>query len=227
MVIIFLRAAIIFITLIVIMRLMGKRQIGEMQPYEFIITMLIAEVACVPMSDVSIPLLYGISSIFAIFILHQFLSYIELGGQFLKRVVNGKPSIIIDTNGVNITELGKNNLDVEDLLGSLRSTGCFSLAQVKYAILEANGKLSVVKNEEFVPASLPILVIQKGKILSRNLKMIGYSDKMLAEKLYDLGIKNQKKVDIFTVDGEGNCYIQERKKKYSVNKISIKKELKW
>ena len=132
MVIIFIRTVIILLILLVVMRLMGKRQIGEMQPYEFIITLLIAEVACVPMSDVSIPLVYGITSLLAIFVLHQIISIFELFGQGFKKFLNGKPSIVIDSLGVNHKELKKNNMDVEDLIEALRETGCFSLDEAKF-----------------------------------------------------------------------------------------------
>ena len=93
MLIIFIRAIIIFVTLVVIMRLMGKRQIGEMQPFEFIITLLIAELACVPMTDVSIPLVYGVVSIIAVFILHQILTILEQSSQRFKSVIDGKPAV--------------------------------------------------------------------------------------------------------------------------------------
>ena len=84
MVVTFIRTLIIFITLVAVMRLMGKRQIGEMQPFEFIVTLIIADLACVPMADVSIPLTYGIVAILTLFILHQLLSFLEQGGDFLK-----------------------------------------------------------------------------------------------------------------------------------------------
>ena len=123
MLVIFLRAVILYIALLVVMRLMGKRQIGEMQPFEFIITLLIAELACVPMTDVSIPLSYGLVSVLAVFILHQLMSLIEKCGPTVKFFISGKPSIVITPEGVNISELKKNNMNVEDLAEAMRSQG--------------------------------------------------------------------------------------------------------
>lgn len=96
MVIIFIRSLTTFIVLLIVMRLMGKRQIGEMQPFELVITLLIAELACIPMADISVPLVYGIAAILAVFILHQLLSVIEQSGQFAKRIISGKPSLVLN-----------------------------------------------------------------------------------------------------------------------------------
>ena len=123
------------------MRLMGKRQIGEMQPFELVITLLIAELACIPMSDISVPLIYGIAAILAVFIIHQALSLLDRSGRILKRVISGKPSIVLNKDGVDFVELRKNNMDVEDLIESMRSAGYFSLDDLDYAIFESNGKL--------------------------------------------------------------------------------------
>ena len=208
MAIIFIRTTIILIILLIVMRLMGKRQIGEMQPYEFIITLLIAEVACVPMSDVSIPLLYGIASILAIFILHQIINLVEQFGQMPKRIINGKPSIIIDENGINFKELSKNNMSIDELIESLRGADCFSPHQVNYAILETSGKLSVLKNEQATCDNIPILLINNGTILQYNLKQTPYSLEKINNLIAKIGIKNIKSILIFTLDPDGNFYLQ-------------------
>ena len=100
---------------------MGKRQIGEMQPFEFIVTLIIADLACIPMADVSIPLIYGIVAILALFILHQLLSLLEQCGNIPKRIISGKPSLVINADGVDMKELKRNNLGVDDLIESMRS----------------------------------------------------------------------------------------------------------
>lgn len=107
------------------MRLMGKRQIGEMQPFELVITLLIAELACIPMSDTSIPLLYGIISILTIYFLHQIVCLLDLGFKSMKAVLSGSPSIVLNKQGIDDTQLKKNNLDVSDLIESLRGAGYF------------------------------------------------------------------------------------------------------
>ena len=137
MVIIFIRSSLTFIILLVVMRLMGKRQIGEMQPFELVITLLIAELACIPMSDISVPLVYGIAAILAVFIFHQILSLLEQSSQFLKKAISGKPSLVLNKDGVDFEQLRKNNMDVEDLIESMRSAGYFSLDDLDYAIFES------------------------------------------------------------------------------------------
>lgn len=122
---IFIRTIIIFVTLLVIMRLMGKRQIGEMQPFELVITLLIAELACIPMADTSIPLLYGVIAIVTIYFLHQIVCLFDLAFKPMKALLSGKPSIVLNKDGIDITQLKKNNLDVSDLIESLRGAGYF------------------------------------------------------------------------------------------------------
>ena len=121
MVLVTIRTAIIFIVLLIIMRLMGKRQIGEMQPFELVITLLIAELACIPMADVSIPLLYGIISVVTIFVLHEIMTLLDLKLKPLKSFISGKPSVVVNKNGIDDYQLKRNNLDVSDLIESLRT----------------------------------------------------------------------------------------------------------
>ena len=105
---IFIRTTLVFITLFAIMRLMGKRQIGEMQPYELVITLIIAELACIPMQDNSIPILYGIISILTVYLLHQIVCVLDLSFRGAKTVLSGEPSIVLNKNGIDDTQLKKN-----------------------------------------------------------------------------------------------------------------------
>ena len=123
--IIFVRTVIIFFTLLLLMRMMGKRQIGEMQPYELVITLIISELACIPMGDPSIPLMYGITAIVSIYFLHQLICMLDLHFAPAKAIVRGSPSVVINKNGIDDSQLKKNNLDVSDLIESMRSAGYF------------------------------------------------------------------------------------------------------
>ena len=116
MALIFVRTAIIFITLLNVMRLMGKSQIGEMQPFEFIITLLIAELACIPMADSTIPLLYGVVSIVAMFILHQIVWLLDLWFNQMKAIICCRPSIVITKKGIDDSQQRQHNLDVSALI---------------------------------------------------------------------------------------------------------------
>ncbi len=228
MLIIFIRAIIVFVTLIIIMRLMGKRQIGEMQPFEFIITLLIAELACVPMTDVSIPLIYGIVSIVAVFILHQLLTIFEQLSEGFKGVVDGKPAVVINKRGVDIKELKKNNMDVSDLIESLRGTGNFSLDAVHYAIYESNGKLSVLKNENAEPEEgLPLLLVSEGKIDKKNYSLIKLDEKIFGDFLKQNQIKKVGDIEVMTVSGTGKVYLQLKSQKYKTVNIKLAEGVEW
>lgn len=228
MIVIFLRTLIIFITLIVIMRLMGKRQIGEMQPFEFVVTLIIADLACIPMADVSIPLIYGIVSILALFLLHQLLSLFEQFGNTAKKILSGKPSIVIDKRGVNIYELQKNNLSVDDLIESMRALGYFSLDDLNYAIFESNGKLSPMENKDrsALPSSLPLLVVNKGKLIMENLSKLKSSKQEIIDFL-DTKNCRLKTTEVLTIDGNGRSYLKPKNKTYFICSYALKEGVKW
>lgn len=228
MLIIFLRAIVVFVTLIIVMRLMGKRQIGEMQPFEFIITLLIAELACVPMTDVSIPLVYGVASIIAVFILHQILTVLEQLSDGFKSVVDGKPAIVINKNGVDIKELKKNNMDVSDLIESLRGTGNYSLDSVYYAIFESNGKLSVLKKEKVDDTKeLPVLLVSEGKINKKNYGLLNIDRETFKAFLAKNGAEKLSAVDIMTVSGSGKVYLQLKGQIAKVINMQLNEEKVW
>lgn len=211
-----IRALIIFITLVVVMRLMGKRQIGEMQPFEFVITLIIADLACVPMADVSIPLIYGIVGVLALFVLHQFVSMVEQSSDFFRLAVSGKPSIVIDKNGVNMKELKKNNMGIEELIESMRAMGYFSLDDLDYAIFESNGKLSALEKQNNEGGSgLSIILVKNGKTVGKNLKVIGSNENEIITYLKAEG-ESLKKTEVMTVDGGGRVYYKAKGKKYRI-----------
>ena len=236
MIVIFIRTLIIYVTLVVIMRLMGKRQIGEMQPYEFIVTLIIADLACIPMADVSIPLTYGIAGIFALFILHQILSLLEQSNDFFKKIISGKPSVVINKNGVDLVELKKNNMNVDDLIESMRTLGYFSLDQLNYAIYESNGKLSAFeKNEQSESgsqmekngSSLPLVIVNEGKAVKRNLTLINCEQKTV-EKFIKNANQKMTSTEVMTVDGNGRVYLKCKKQKYQIlNNFPLKEGVSW
>ncbi len=224
----FIRTTIVFLTLVVIMRLMGKRQIGEMQPYEFIVTLIIADLACIPMTDVSIPLIYGISAIIALFLLHQLFSLLEQSGKLAKRLISGKPSLVINKNGVDILELKKNNMGVDDLIESARSQGAFSLAEIDYAIFESNGKLSLIKsqNSNSQESSMPVLLVSDGKLDKQNQRLLALADGEIERFILSHGGK-LKATEVLTIDGNGKCYFKQKKQKYRVLEFNLPTGVSW
>lgn len=226
MVIIFIRTVIIFLTLLVVMRLMGKRQIGEMQPFEFVITLLIAELACIPTADVSIPLLYGLVAIVTLYLMHQAVCLLDLTCKPLKSVLSGSPSIVINKNGIDEKQLKKNDLDVSDLVEALRGAGYFSLDSVDYALYESNGNFSALpKSDAEESTSLPVVIVDEGKFDGKNLALTGKSKDYFRDVLKERGCKNEKQALVLTVDGNGKCYLQKKKQKYEVFSLDWKEAL--
>ncbi len=213
-----IRTIIVFIATLIVMRLMGKRQIGEMQPYELVITLIIADLACIPMADNSIPLLYGIVAILTVYLLHQIICLLDLNFAPAKAVVSGVPSIVLNKDGIDDTQLKKNNLDVSDLVESLRVEGYFALDAVQYALYEAEGTFSALPKPDYaqLQTSLPVILIDEGKFDEKNIALTQKDKGYYLDVLQKLGCKKLKRVLIMTVDGNGKVYFQQKGEKYKV-----------
>ena len=143
-----IRVILIFFILLVVIRMMGKRQIGEMEPFELAITLVIAELACIPMADKSIPLTYGIISILSMYVVHQIIILLSKQNRKIQGVISGTPVIVIDKSGVKYDALKSMNMQMTDLLQAMRAAGYFSVDEIAYAIFETNGQLSVIANPD-------------------------------------------------------------------------------
>lgn len=146
MFIVFIRTAILYILVVLVMRLMGKRQIGELQPYEFVITMMISDLASLPMQDTRLPLLLGIVPILTLLLLKTLLSQLQLKSQFTRKVVEGEPSILIYKSKINYKALKSQQINIDELMEEIRLLGYFDLEEIQYAILETNGRISILPN---------------------------------------------------------------------------------
>ncbi len=229
MVLVMIRTAIIFLVLLVIMRLMGKRQIGEMQPFELVITLLIAELACIPMADASIPLLYGIISVVTIYVLHEIMTLLDLKVKPWKSFISGKPSVVVNKNGIDDYQLKRNNLDVSDLIESLRSAGYFSLDCVDYALYEANGTFSALPKQDYeqMQNSLPLVIIDNGSYDEKNLELTGLNREFFDGILKEHGAQNVKRVLVLTADGNGKLYLQVKGKKFETLQVNYPEHKIW
>ena len=222
MILVIIRTTIIYAVLLIVMRLMGKRQIGEMQPFELVITLLIAELACIPMADTSIPLLYGVVSVLAIFVLHELVTLLDLKVKPLKSLLSGKPSVVVNKNGIDDYQLKRNNLDVSDLIESLRAAGYFSLDCIDYALYESNGTFSALPKEDYeqMQTSLPLVIIDNGKFNGKNIAITGLEKQFFVDILRERGVKREKDVLVLTADGEGKMYLQVKGKKFHTFRVS-------
>lgn len=181
---------------------MGKRQIGQLEPVDFVVALMISELATLPMADNRIPLIYAIVPITTLVFLQVFTSFLELKSEGFRSILNGQPSIIIKDGLVNIEELRQLRYNLDDLLAELRQQGFFNLMEIHYAILETDGSLSVLPYSAYEPPNrkdlkleaedepLPMPVILDGVVNIENLKSLGKDKYWLEKKLNLNNIKN-------------------------------------
>ena len=229
MLLIVIRTAIVFLLLLVVIRAMGKRQIGEMQPFELVITLVVADLACIPMADTSIPLLYGAVAVLTIFALHEIITLVDLKLKWLKPFISGKPSLVVNKNGIDEFQLKKNNLDIADLIESLRVAGYSSLDCIDYALYESNGMFSALPKQGFseMNTSLPLVIINNGEYDTNNLSLTGLSRSFFDGILKGKGVSSYKRVLVLTADGEGKIYLQEKGKKYRTFTVPLPHGIAW
>lgn len=201
---IFMRALILYIVVVVFMRLMGKRQIGQMQPYEIVITLLVADVVAAPMQDPAISLVEGIVPMIALFVCHNLISFLCVKSRKLRKIFCGKTSTLIRNGAINEKELTKLNLSVEELMEALRAKDAFSLEDVYCATMETNGKLSVMLQNNTRPPTteelgmvtkkndMPLGIIIEGKWELDNLKTLGLTTQGVLKtlKIYKVDLRN-------------------------------------
>ena len=131
MFIVLIRTCILYILVVLVIRLMGKRQIGELQPYELVITIVISDLATVPMQDVRLPLILGIIPILTLLILEVFFTELQIRSKFMRKLIDGDPSVLIRDGKINEKALKSQRIHVEDLLEELRLTGNFDISSIK------------------------------------------------------------------------------------------------
>lgn len=238
MFIIFIRVLIIYVTVLLFLRLMGKRQIGEMQPYEVVITLIIADLATLPMSDTNIPLLNGILPLAVLVLVHYIITFFTRKSIVIRRIMSGKPVVVVNQNGIEYSALKELNMNIDDVLEMLRQCGYYSFDQVLFAIIETNGKMSVIPTSKNAPATandvgknnppanLPYIIISDGKLMKNQINELNLTKKQVEKILTHLKIKTQKNVLILSIDKSGKTYIQEKGKEYKVIN-NLFKEILW
>lgn len=221
MLIVFFRVLIIYALVVIVMRVMGKEEIGQLQPFEFVIALLIADLAAVPMQNPQVPLLYGIIPIVTLLILQYFLSYISLKSVRVREILCGKPTIVIRRGEILQEEMAKIRYNLDDLLEQLRIKGYYDICDIEYAILETKGELSVFPKSSRKPICkddlqissterFPMTLIIDGTVLNENLKQINKDIQWLQEQLHNQKILNIKEVLYASVNSQGNFYTQKR-----------------
>ena len=214
MILSYVRTVILYLVLIAVIRLMGKRQIGEMEPAEFVVTMLVANLAAIPMQDSGIPLLTGLIPILTVLGVELVLSFLMLRSGILRRFFCGKPVILIDNGKLLQGNLRMTRVTLDELAGKIREKDVLDISQVQYAILETDGNLSVFPFPQYLPASakdagvtakaqyLPIVLIEDGRLFEENLQKAGKSLQWVEDALHAHQAE-QNNTLLLTVDGSG------------------------
>ena len=225
MLIIFFRAIVLYILVLIVMRLMGKREIGQLQPFELAIAIMIADLASIPMTDTGVPISNGIVPILGLLIMHLLISIINLKSLKLREFICGKPAILIYRGKINEQALKKERFTINELQERLRDKNIVNVFDVEYAILETNGQISVIEKpnkRSIIPEDIGItpeyeglsydLVID-GKVMTENLKQLGKNYKWLEKQTAKFNIKPEEAL-VVTLDAKGQIYCQKKEKGY-------------
>ena len=216
MITVLIRSIILYISLLISLRVMGKGEIAEMNSFDLVITFLLAEVASIPMENNNIPILYGIASITALTFMQTFISYFALKNKKMRNLLSGKPSILINKGKIDYEQLKKERISIYEILEQLRIQGYFNLKDVQYAILETSGDLSIVpspyyEDDQFKNFKhLPVYLIIDGQIINNSLKSIKKDKKWLLNKLISYNINNYKDVLVCILDEDDKIFIQKK-----------------
>ena len=205
------RTALIYFFLVLVMRIMGKRQIGQMQISELVISLMLSELAVMPISDFSIPILHSLVPIAILILLEIFSAYLSIKSRKFKKVFDGTPSIIISHGKIDQKELERMRLSLDELLGELRLKEVRGIRDVDYALLEQNGQLSVITAKNSV-IGLDHPLIVDGKINKNGLKFIKKSESWLARELKSRHLPLDR-VFFLSLDDGGNFTVIEKEKK--------------
>ena len=229
MLITFVRTIILYIIVLIVMRMMGKREIGQLQPFELAISIMIADLASVPMTELGIPLSNGIIPILGMLFMHMIISFINIKSVNMRKIICGKPAILIYRGKIEEKTLRKERFTVNELQERLRGNNVYNILDVEYAILETNGEVTVIQKPEkrnVIPEDLGITpeyegiqydLIVDGKIMYKNLKKIGKDYKWLEKQIKNFAAKPQE-ILLATIDGKNQIFCQKKGEKQSCTK---------
>lgn len=212
----FARTVILYFLIMIGLRLMGKRQIGELEPGELVLTMMISDLATVPMQDFGIPLLAGVIPILTLLALSMLLSQLSLSSLRFRRLACGTPSVLIRDGELQQEAMRENRYTLDELLEELRGQGATRVEDVKYAVLENSGHLSILPWTRCQPptaqqlrleveedTTLPVVLINDGRLLRRNLAAQGLDEAWLREALRQEGLSSPREAFLLTLDETG------------------------
>lgn len=220
----FIRVLILYLLVLITMRLMGKREIGQMQPFELVIAIMIADLASVPMADIGIPITNGIIPILALLFIQLLISIINVKSIWWRRIICGKPSILVYRGKIDEKLMKKEKFTINELQERLRQNNVFSLGDVEYAILETSGQLTVIQKPEkrnAIPEDfgitpeyegIPYDLVIDGKVMHENLKAIGKDYNWLIREVQKFKIRPEDAL-VVTYDGKAQIFCQAKEGK--------------
>ena len=221
---IFIKTILIYIFVLIAVRMMGKRELGQLQPFELVVFMMIADVASVPMQSFGLPILHGIIPILAILMSELIISYLNIKFPLFHKMISGKPAVLIEKGKINEKNLSKQKYSIDDLLEQIRVAGYSDIRDVDYAILEMSGEISIIPKPEKCNVTIGDLKLKKeytgysrilimdGVLYKKNLYLLGYEENWLNKKLNENNLKISDTL-LFIVDEAGEIYFQEKSKK--------------
>lgn len=220
MLLVTIRTVILFVMVLISLRVMGKRQIGQLQPFELVIVILLAELAALPMANSGVPLVNGILPILILVLAQVLLSYISLKSLWARGVICGTPSIVIKNGTIVEEELRNSRYNINDLLEQLRAKDIFNIADVEFAILETSGELNVIPKSQKRPLTpgdigidtdyegLSTALVIDGQVIKRNLTRNNLSIEWLQNEIAKYNYHDFKELLLVSLDTNGNLYIQ-------------------
>ncbi|WP_306488049.1 DUF421 domain-containing protein [Agathobaculum sp.] len=216
-----LRTLLLYIAVIAAIRLMGKRQIGDLDPSELVVTILVSDLAAVPMQDLGIPMVSGLVPIATLIVLEILLSFLALKSRPFRRLLNGQPAIIIRGGKLDIQKLRQMRLTTDEVIETLRKQNVASVADVKYGVIEPDGTLTVIPKQAKQPvtadmlglsprdAGLPLVVVSDGKLVNRSLQLLHLDPRDIENRLNNQSIALSD-VFLMTLDDCGNTFLQRK-----------------
>jgi uncharacterized membrane protein YcaP (DUF421 family) len=219
MLVTFFRAIVLYIIVLAVMRLMGKREIGQLQPFELAISIMIADLAATPMAETGIPITNGIMPILGLLVMHLIISMINIKSTKARQIICGKPSLLIFRGKIDQKVLKKERFTINELEERLRDNNIFNIGDVEYAILETSGQVTVIPKPNKRPTTpedfnlepkyegIPYDLVVDGKVEYENLKKIGKDYKWLQKQTEKFGIKPEQAL-IVTIDGDNQFFCQ-------------------
>lgn len=224
MLIVFLRSIVLYIIVLIVMRLMGKREIGQLQPFELAIAIMIADLAAVPMAETGIPISNGIIPILGLLVMHLIISFLNLKSMKIREILCGKPAILIYRGKIDEKVLKKERFTLNELQERLRSSNVVNLGDVEYAILETSGQVTVIqkpdkrttipKDFNIIPEyeGIPYDLVVDGKVMYKNLKTIGKDYNWLKKQVNKFNMEPEEAL-IVTFDGGSQMFCQKKLEK--------------